>query len=53
MGLTAFKECDGSLERDLDTVLIFEDVDYVLKDMLGKKDSDKVVVRQVIKPVKK
>lgn len=33
--------------------MIFEDVDYVLKDTLGKKDSDKVVVRLVIKSVKK
>jgi len=52
-GLTAFKECDGFLERDLDIVLIYEDFNYLLKDMLGKKYSDKAVVRLVIKPVKK
>lgn len=52
-GLTAFKDCDVFLERDIDPVSIDEDFDYLLKDTLGKKYSDKVVVRLVIQPVKR
>lgn len=48
---TAFRECDVWPERDLDIVLMYEVCDYLLKDMmLGKKYSDQVVVRLVIKP---
>lgn len=38
------------LDRDLDIVLRYQVSDYLLEDMLGRKFSDKVAVRLVIKP---